>query len=351
MSDFNANNHSANLHNVQNNGSKLMRDRRPAGNMLWAVLFFFAATVGFTGCIGDIDNVPEPSTDTNLSKLTVTPGALQPAFSSDVTNYTVDVANDVDSVTVTAQPQDPGATVSINGQTTTSQSVSLGGAGSSTTIPIIVTAQNGNEKTYFVTVNRLGTNNANLSNLTVTPGSLQPAFNANTLNYTVDVNSTVGSVTVTATKADANATVFINEVLGTSRTINLPAAPSSTEVNVQVIAQDGTTTKTYVVDVNRLAAPASTDAGLSSLTVSTGTLVPVFVAPGTSGSPGYTVTVPNAITSVTVTAVTADSNASLTISPSSTVNDLQVGNTEFTIVVTAQAGNDLTYFVTVIREP
>ena len=60
MSDFNANNHSANLHNVQNNGSKLMRDRRPAGNMLWAVLFFFAATVGFTGCLGDIDNVPEP---------------------------------------------------------------------------------------------------------------------------------------------------------------------------------------------------------------------------------------------------------------------------------------------------
>ena len=50
-----------------------MRDRKPAGNMLWAVLFCFAATVGFTGCGGDInpvrykevsspaDATPEPS--------------------------------------------------------------------------------------------------------------------------------------------------------------------------------------------------------------------------------------------------------------------------------------------------
>ena len=202
-----------------------------------------------------------------------------------------------------------------------------------------------------MTVNRLGANNANLSNLTVTPVNVTGFNPANIGPYPVDVNSTVGSVTVTATKSDASASVFINGVPGTSRTINLPTAPSSTEVNVQVNAQDGTTTKTYVVTVNRLAAPASTDAGLSDLTVSTGTLVPAFVAPGTSDSPGYTVTVPNATMSITVTAVKADSSASLTINPSSPVNDLQVGNTDFTIVVTAQAGNGLAYFVTVIREP
>jgi hypothetical protein len=143
--------------------------------------------------------------------------------------------------------------------------------------------------------------------------------------------------------------VFINGVAGTSRTINLPAAPSTTEVNVQVIAQDGTTTKTYVVDVNRLAAPASTDAGLSSLTVSAGLLSPSFVAPGVSGLPGYSVAVPDGTTSITVTAVTADQFATLTISPSATVDPLPVGDTLFTITVTAEAGNSLTYFVNVTR--
>ena len=33
-----------------------MRDRKPAGNMLWATLFFFAATFGFNGC-GNVNDV------------------------------------------------------------------------------------------------------------------------------------------------------------------------------------------------------------------------------------------------------------------------------------------------------
>ncbi len=37
----------------------LMRDFKPAGNMLWAVLLFFAATIGLNGC-SDISNAPAP---------------------------------------------------------------------------------------------------------------------------------------------------------------------------------------------------------------------------------------------------------------------------------------------------
>ena len=62
-----------------------------------------------------------------------------------------------------------GATVSINGQPTTSQSVALEAPGSSTPISIEVTAPNGNQKTYLVTVNKaaLGGDN-NLQSLSVT---------------------------------------------------------------------------------------------------------------------------------------------------------------------------------------
>jgi len=37
-----------------------MRDLKPVGNMLWAALFFFAATFGFNGC-GDVNNVTTPN--------------------------------------------------------------------------------------------------------------------------------------------------------------------------------------------------------------------------------------------------------------------------------------------------
>ena len=43
-------------HNVQNRESLLMRDRKPARSMLWAALFFFAATFGFNGC-GNVNDV------------------------------------------------------------------------------------------------------------------------------------------------------------------------------------------------------------------------------------------------------------------------------------------------------
>ena len=234
---------------------RLMRHHPSKPNIVWTVLFSLLTTLVLNAC-GDSNNVSGPpapiplSPDAKLSSLTVTPGTLQPAFSNDGTNYTVDVSTSVASVTVAAQPQTAGATVNINGQVTTNRSVTLGAAGSSTVVTLIVTAPSGSQNTYIVTVNR---------------------------------------------------------------------------------------------------AALASDAGLSNLQVSTGTLSPLFAAPGISGLPGYTVTVPNATTSITVTAVKADPNATLTISPSTTVNNLPVGNTVFTIEVTALNGNQKTYFVTVNR--
>ena len=127
--------------------------------------------------------------------------------------YTVNVASTVDSVRVTAQPQDSGATVSINGQPTTSRSVSLGAAGSSTDILIDVTAPNGNQKTYAVTVNRAAivlSGNNNLSGLVVSAGPLDPPFDAGTTNYNVQAPLLTADTTVTATVADSTATLTIN---------------------------------------------------------------------------------------------------------------------------------------------
>ena len=168
-------------------------------NIVWTVLLLFCTILSLNGC-SDANNVTGPpppvplSPDAKLSSLTVNSGSLEPAFSSDVANYTVDVATSVTSVTVTAHPQNAGASMTINGQATTwpVRTISLGVAGSSTSIPIVVTAVSGSQNTYIVTVNRAapGGNN-NLQSLTVSPGSLTPPFTASTLDYTVNVASTV----------------------------------------------------------------------------------------------------------------------------------------------------------------
>lgn len=157
-----------------------MRYRPSHRNSVWTVLFSILTALSLNGC-GDTSKVSTPpapvplSPDAKLATLTVDSGTLQPAFSSDVTNYTVDVASNVASVTVTATPQNANASMKINGQTTASgqaQTITLGGPNSSTPIPIVVTAVNGSQNTYIVTVNQaaLGGDN-NLSALTESPGS------------------------------------------------------------------------------------------------------------------------------------------------------------------------------------
>lgn len=51
--------------------------------------------------------------------------------------------------------------------------------------------------------------NNNLSALTLSSGTLDPAFSANTLSYTVDMASTVTSLTITSTLQDATASMRV----------------------------------------------------------------------------------------------------------------------------------------------
>jgi len=92
--------------------------------------------------------------------------------------------------------------------------------------------------------------NAELSALTVSSGTLTPAFAASTLDYAVSVDNSVTSLTVTGTAADSTATVSANNGVAQSLSVG------SNAVAITVTAQDGTTTKAYTVTATRA---ASTD--------------------------------------------------------------------------------------------
>jgi hypothetical protein len=144
--------------------------------------------------------------------------------------------------------------------------------------------------------------NADLSNLVPSAGTLDPAFDSATITYTAAVPFATTSITVTPTVAEVGATVTVNATPVTSGDASVPIALSvgPNVITTEVTSQDLSTTKTYTLTVTRAA--ASTNADLSGLVPSAGTLDPVF----DSGTIAYTATVPFATSSMTVTPTAAD---------------------------------------------
>jgi hypothetical protein len=190
----------------------------------------------------------------NLQTLTVSPGSLAPAFIANTTIYTVAVASGVASVTVAATAQDAGATVSINGSTTTSLLVTLNAPGQSTLVTIVVTAPNGSQKTYTVTVNRAAivlSGNNNLSALAVSAGTLIETFDAGTTIYTVTAPNTTTDTTVTATVADPTATLTINGSPATSGapSASIPLVGGTNSPITVVVTAENLAIKTYTITI------------------------------------------------------------------------------------------------------
>ncbi len=199
------------------------------------------------------------SNNANLSGLTISSGTLTPVFAVGTTDYGVDVGNAVTSVTVTPTTEHADATVTVNGALvdsgTASSEIPLSAVDEPTHIPVEVTAQNNTTKTYTITVTQRLSNNANLSGLTISSGTLTPVFAVGTTDYGVDVGNAVTSVTVTPTTEHADATVTVNGALvprGTaSSEIPLSAVDEPTHIPVEVTAANGMATKAYAIEVRR----------------------------------------------------------------------------------------------------
>ena len=108
----------------------------------------------------------------------------------------------------------------------------------------------------------VGPTNADLSNLTLSAGTLLPAFAADAISYMVSVPDSVTSTTVTPTVLNAGSTVKINgvPVASGSASQSIPLLLGDNPIAVVVTAADGVTTKTYTttVTVHDVTAPVIT---------------------------------------------------------------------------------------------
>ncbi|WP_282938974.1 S-layer homology domain-containing protein [Paenibacillus sp. RC67] len=215
------------------------------------------------------DPTPTPSSNADLSGLTLSNGTISPAFASGTTSYSADVANDVSNMTVTATVSDSKATMEVNGAAVASGQAS--GAISlnvgANLINIEVTAENGAQKTYSVAVTREQSStpptgnkssNADLSGLTLSSGTISPVFASGTTSYSADVANDVSNMTVTATLSDSKATMKVNGAAVASGAISLNVGANL--INIVVTAENGTQ-KTYSVTVTRASAPSSGGGG------------------------------------------------------------------------------------------
>lgn len=87
----------------------------------------------------------EASSDATLSSLSVGDGALSPSFSSGVTEYSISVGAGTEALTINAKTTSSYAKVSVSGNELKE---------GDNTVKITVTAENGNQKVYYIYVNK-----------------------------------------------------------------------------------------------------------------------------------------------------------------------------------------------------
>jgi len=201
----------------------------------------------------------EPNDNPNLQNLQISSSSLDPAFSTNNQVYDIDVISSVDSLVVTPTAEDANATIEVNNVEvttgSTSQEIALT-AGSRTNISIKVTADNGLlSRTYTLRVDRPtpASDDANLSNLSLSTGSLSPTFDTEVLSYTASVGFTTTSLTVTpvATNGDASITVDGSSTSSGNASDAIVLSEGENTIEIVLLAEDGETTKTYTVVVTR----------------------------------------------------------------------------------------------------
>lgn len=257
------------------------------------------------------------SDDARLTALSLSSGALDPAFASETTSYTAKVANSVSSITVTPTRSDADAPVTyldagdteLADANSSAEGRQIDLSPGENTIKVKVTAEdNTATRTYTLVVTR----NRLPVIATSSPVSLEENQTAVVLLAATDGDN--DGITW-STNGGADESLFNLTSTGDLAFVSAPdyESPSDADTNneyvVVVQAADGADTVdlTLIVKVTDADEVASDDASLSGLTLSSGTLDPAFA----SGTTSYTATVGNAVSSITVMPTKSNRNAAV----------------------------------------
>lgn len=249
-----------------------------------------------------------------LQNITLSKGELSPKFSSDITEYKVDVANEVDSLTVSPQAFDNTESIKINGSVWKNDGISVQLPVGKSDIVILVTAENGDVKTYTLHITREAEQTYKPP---VTPSKPGPKGNG----------GSSGSSKNHSGQPKGNG----------GNTKNYSGQPNS---------KFGKNSNSANGQQNKGPIQKTSTATLDSLTVSEGTWASSF----SSDQFTYHVAVSSDVTSVTINPTAKYSSASILLDGSN-INTIQLTETSTAVPIVVTNGTDRKTYVLVFDKP
>lgn len=178
----------------------------------------------------------EDNTNSKLKEMRLNHEGITPEFNPEITEYYFTTEN-LNELEVTANSQNKNSKVEITGNKDFKIGINE--------ININVTAPNNINKTsykiYVTKTNNIELANANLENLAIENAILSPEFNENILEYKTEVSSTTENLNILAIPQKINTKVEINGGKNLKYGNN--------EIIINVIAENGYTSKKYKIDV------------------------------------------------------------------------------------------------------
>lgn len=192
----------------------------------------------------------DKSKNNNLKSLKVSEGTLSPDFNKDVTNYKLSVGKDVEKITVNAEAEDEKAKVEISGNEDLKEGAN--------TVKVIVTAENGDTKTYTISVTKEAKGKLQLASLEINGIKLNETFKPDKYEYTANLpnNTDTKKLDIKAKANDENATV---EILGNDNLVQ-----DENVITIMVKSKDGKENVTYQIIVNKKAASSNNNTTASN---------------------------------------------------------------------------------------
>jgi hypothetical protein len=264
----------------------------------------------------------EASKNNNLTSLRVVDYELTPVFHKGVIFYAVDVDNNLNSIVIEATPEDNASTITGTGRHNLKAGENY--------FDIVVTSEAGATKTYTILVTKEASDNNYLASLSTSDGYLNPNFDKLINQYEVVVPNEITSIEIFGTLEDATASVKGFD------TYNLNVGENTIEI---LVTSESGKTNIYEIKIIResIISPL-----LVNLEVENYSLDPEF----NKEIFEYFITVDNEVTSLNLTYIPEDENATITVTGN---ENFVVGMNEVLIKVTASDNTEQEYILYVNR--
>ncbi len=261
-----------------------------------------------------------------LRELKISEGKLTPDFDPDINNYAVTVSNSIDKINIFALPETERSIVTGDGDYNLEVGRNI--------IKIKVTSVDGLVNEYNITIYRNNSNDATLESLTIKDHNYLPIFSKLNENYSLDVDSQIDSLDITAIPTDSSSTV---KIIG-----NDNFKSGTNIITIKVTAPDKITTKIYTITVNKT---LSRNNYLKQLSVNDYQLDREF---NKEDQGPYTINVPYNVNSININAI-PESNTSIVNGDGTTT--LNSGKNIKTISVTSESGDTRNYTLIINKQP